>query len=66
VPRLAVTGAAKMPTDIKLVTVSLAVVFRSMDIAAAVGAERLREIMTELVKSKSNAATVSHCRCGWA
>ena len=31
-------------------TVLFADVVRSMDIAAAVGAERLREIMTELVK----------------
>ncbi len=36
--------------EYKQVTVLFADVVHSMDIAAAVGAERLREIMTELVK----------------
>src|SRR6201997_566074 len=44
----AVSTAAK-PAEYKQVTVLFADVVRSMDIAAAVGAERLREIMTELV-----------------
>jgi adenylate cyclase len=37
------------PAEFKQVTVLFADVVHSMDIAAAVGAERLREIMTELV-----------------
>src|SRR5258707_13106393 len=37
------------PAEFKQVTVLFADVVRSMDIAAAVGAERLREIMTELL-----------------
>ncbi len=37
------------PAEYKQVTVLFADVVRSMDLAAAVGAERLREIMTELV-----------------
>ena len=37
------------PAEYKQVTVLFADVVHSMDIAAAVGAERLREIMTELV-----------------
>ncbi|HUM00419.1 MAG TPA: zinc ribbon domain-containing protein, partial [Mycobacterium sp.] len=36
--------------EYKQVTVLFADVVRSMDIAAAVGAERLREIMAELVR----------------
>jgi adenylate cyclase len=44
----AVSTAAK-PAEYKQVTVMFADVVRSMDIAAAVGAERLREIMAELV-----------------
>jgi adenylate cyclase len=48
---LAVAASAE-PAGYKLVTVLFADVVHSMDIAAAVGAERLREIMTELV---------SHC-----
>src|ERR1700758_1085372 len=43
----AVPGGA--PAEYKQVTVLFADVVGSMDIAAAVGAERLREIMTELV-----------------
>src|ERR1700751_4204454 len=43
----AVSTAAK-PAEYKQVTVLFADVVHSMDIAAAVGAERLREIMTEL------------------
>src|SRR6201988_5045189 len=38
------------PAEYKQVTVLFAEVVHSMDIAAAVGAERLREIMTELVE----------------
>ncbi len=45
----AVAAAAK-PAEYKQVTVLFADVVHSMDIAAAVGAERLREIMTELVE----------------
>jgi adenylate cyclase len=41
------------PAEYKQVTVLFADVVRSMDIAAAVGAERLREIMTELVERAS-------------
>jgi class 3 adenylate cyclase len=40
---------AATPAEYKQVTVLFADVVHSMDIAAAVGAERLREIMTELV-----------------
>ena len=43
---IAVSGT---PAEYKQVTVLFADVVHSMDIAAAVGAERLREIMTELV-----------------
>ena len=45
-PVAALTNSA----EYKQVTVLFADVVRSMDIAAAVGAERLREIMTELVE----------------
>jgi len=45
----AVSTAAK-PAEYKQVTVLFADVVHSMDIAAAVGAERLRELMTELVE----------------
>ena len=38
------------PAEYKQVTVLFADVVRSMDIAAAVDVERLREIMTELVE----------------
>ena len=47
------TAAAAAPAEYKQVTVLFADVVHSMDIAAAVGAERLREIMTELVDSSS-------------
>jgi class 3 adenylate cyclase len=40
---------AEIPAEYKQVTVLFADVVQSMDIATAVGAERLREIMTELV-----------------
>ena len=43
------TAASGTPAEYKQVTVLFADVVRSMDIAATVGAERLREIMTELV-----------------
>ena len=42
-------SAGQKPAEFKQVTVLFADVVRSMDIAAAVGAERLREIMAELV-----------------
>jgi len=48
----AVSTAAK-PAEYKQVTVLFADVVHSMDIAAAVGLERLREIMTELVTLSS-------------
>ena len=43
-------SAASKPAEYKQVTVLFADVVHSMDIAASVGAERLREIMTELVE----------------
>ena len=43
------TAVPSAPAEYKQVTVLFADVVGSMDIAAAVGAERLREIMTELV-----------------
>jgi adenylate cyclase len=45
----AAVSAASKPAEYKQVTALFAEVVDSMDIAAAVGAERLREIMTELV-----------------
>ncbi|MDT5070407.1 MAG: hypothetical protein QOK02_6562 [Mycobacterium sp.] len=45
----AAVAAATTPAEYKQVTVLFADVVHSMDIATAVGAERLREIMTELV-----------------
>ena len=42
-------GSSEAAAEYKQVTVLFADVVHSMDIAAAVGAERLREIMTELV-----------------
>jgi class 3 adenylate cyclase len=48
----AVTSAAT-PAEYKQVTILFADVVHSMDIAAAVGAERLREIMTDLVDRAS-------------
>jgi adenylate cyclase len=44
-----VTAASEL-AEYKQVTVMFADVVRSMDIANAVGAERLREIMTQLVE----------------
>jgi adenylate cyclase len=41
---------ATLPAEYKQVTVLFADVVRSMDIAAEVGPERLREIMTQLVE----------------
>jgi class 3 adenylate cyclase len=46
-------AATETPAEYKQVTVLFADVVRSMDIAAAVGPERLREIMTELVDASS-------------
>src|SRR5262249_15739241 len=45
----AAVSAASKPAEYKQVTVLFADVVHSMDIAAAVGAERLREIMAALV-----------------
>ncbi len=42
--------AAQAPAEYKQVTVLFADVVHSMDIAAAVGAERLREIMTRTLR----------------
>jgi class 3 adenylate cyclase len=47
------TAASGTPAEYKQVTVLFADVVHSMDIAAAVGAERLREIMTDLVDRAS-------------
>ena len=46
-------GPSEAAAEYKQVTVLFADVVHSMDIAAAVGAERMREIMTELVKHAS-------------
>src|ERR1700750_985745 len=51
-------ATATTPAEYKQVTVLFADVVRSMDIAAAVGAERLREIMTELLDCST--AVVNH------
>ncbi|WP_319437648.1 ATP-binding protein [Mycobacterium sp. RTGN5] len=48
---------SEMPAEYKQVTVLFADVVRSMDIAAALGAERLREIMTDLVNRASAVVT---------
>jgi class 3 adenylate cyclase len=55
----AVTSAAK-PAEYKQVTVLFADVVHSMDIASAVGAERLREIMTNLV-DRASARVQRYC-----
>ncbi|MCV7400940.1 AAA family ATPase [Mycobacterium fragae] len=49
----AAVSTTAAPAEYKQVTVLFADVVHSMDIAAAVGAERLREIMTELVERAS-------------
>jgi adenylate cyclase len=49
----AAVATATTQAEYKQVTVLFADVVHSMDIAAAVGAERLREIMTELVDRSS-------------
>jgi adenylate cyclase len=49
----AAVAAATAPAEYKQVTVLFADVVHSMDIAATVGAERLREIMAELVNRSS-------------
>jgi class 3 adenylate cyclase len=49
----AAVANATTPAEYKQVTVLFADVVHSMDIAAAVGAERLREIMTDLVDRSS-------------
>jgi class 3 adenylate cyclase len=48
-------ASARIPAEYKQVTVLFADVVRSMDVAAAVGAERLREIMTELINRSAAA-----------
>ena len=48
-----VAGSAAPAAEYKQVTILFADVVHSMDIAAAVGVERLREIMTELVNRSS-------------
>ena len=50
----ALVSAASKPAEYKQVTVLFADVVHSMDITAAVGAERLREIVTELVNLASS------------
>jgi adenylate cyclase len=47
-------SAPHSPAEYKQVTVLFADVVRSMDIAAAVGTERLREIMAELLDRSTN------------
>src|SRR6201987_1211239 len=49
----AAVSAVTQPAEYKQVTVLFADVVHSMDIAAALGTERLREIMTELVDRSS-------------
>src|SRR5277367_2964303 len=49
----AAVATATTPAEYKQVTVLFADVVHSMDIAAAVGAERLREIMADLVDRSS-------------
>src|ERR1700745_369062 len=51
---VAAVSAVTKHAEYKQVTVLFADVVRSMDIAAAVGAERLREIMTELVNRSAS------------
>jgi adenylate cyclase len=46
----AAVASATIPAEYKQVTVLFTDVVRSMDIAATVGAERLREIISELVE----------------
>ena len=55
----AAVATATAPAEYKQVTVLFADVVHSMDIAAAVGAERLREIMAELVERSR--AVVQRC-----
>src|ERR1700722_2729204 len=49
----AAVATATTPAEYKQVTVMFADVVHSMDIAAALGAERLREVMAELVDRSS-------------
>ena len=49
----AAVSAASKPAEYKQVTVLFADVVHSMEIASAVGAERLREIMTDLIDRAS-------------
>ena len=53
----AAVATAPTPAEYKQVTVLFADVVHSMDIAATVGAERLREIMTELVERSAAVVT---------
>ena len=50
-------STATTPAEFKQVTVLFADVVRSMDIAAAIGAERLREIMAELLDRSTAVVT---------
>ena len=54
--------AAAKPAEYKQVTVLFADVVHSMDIAATVGAERLREIMAQLVDRATAAGNSSAAR----
>jgi adenylate cyclase len=56
-PIASAMGEAAKPAEYKQVTVLFADVVHSMDIATAVGPERLREIMTELVESSTAVVT---------
>jgi adenylate cyclase len=56
----AAVSPVSKPAEYKQVTVLFADVVHSMDIATAVGPERLREIMTELVECATSVVT----RCG--
>src|SRR4029079_8963687 len=56
----AAVAPAPAPAEYKQVTVLFADVVHSMDIAAAVGAERLREIMSEL-PDRSTAVVTRYC-----
>ena len=62
---------ATRSAEYKQVTVLFADVVRSMDLAAALDMERLREIMTELLersgwRPRCSAAMAWLCGCGWA
>ena len=58
------TAVSGTRAEYKQVTVLFADVVHSMDIAATVGAERLREIMTNLV-DRASAVSAAVWRHGW-